>query len=87
MNGVQGMRLEGAVGAQHALDPPGQHERGAYSWDGQQIAFASDRGVQQRPTTLEEMTPQGPNVQGMVVNLFVMNANDDQGRSHGPFFE
>jgi Tol biopolymer transport system component len=58
-----------------------------YSWDGTQIAFASDRGVGQRRTTVEEMTPLGPNLQGMAVNLFVMNAGDRRVHqvTHGPY--
>jgi len=58
-----------------------------YSWDGQQIAFASDRGVQQRRITVEEMTPLGPKVQGMTVNLFVMNADGGRVRqiTLGPY--
>jgi Tol biopolymer transport system component len=58
-----------------------------YSWDGQQIAFASDRGVRQRRTTVEEMTPLGPKVQGMVFNLFVMSADGAHVRqiTRGPY--
>ena len=51
-----------------------------YSWDGRQIAFASDRGTQQLRTTVEEMTPLGPNVREMVVNLFAMNADGSEVR-------
>jgi Tol biopolymer transport system component len=57
-----------------------------YSWDGRLIAHASDRGLEQRRMTVEEMTPQGPNVRDVAVNLFVADADGSRVRqiTHGP---
>jgi TolB protein len=58
------------------LTPPDSGSRHpAFSWDGSQIAFASDRASGQEPERIERMHGHGAPPSGLVVNLFVMDAN------------
>ena len=58
------------------LTPPDSGARHpAFSWDGSQIAFASDRASGQEPERIERMHGYGVPPNGLAVNLFLMDTN------------
>jgi TolB protein len=47
----------------------------AFSWDGERIAFSSDRVSGQAPERIEDMSPKGTPPKNITANIFIMDSN------------
>lgn len=76
------------TGATTPLTPLDSSARHAvYAWNGDRIAFVSDRGIDQDPERIEDMPPTGLPPSELVLHLFTMrpDGSDVRQLTDGPF--